>query len=329
MDADPLSLLKVAHPRQPSSAVRRGGADSKALVALALAVLIGVSAGCAPRRPRGQGEVVAPHPEEGTAPVDVRISKGEFTVDDVRGRRLLEAQHDQIKGGYQPGTSQHTPVRMANVRARLFKEGHPQLVVTAPAAIWESGLLRAEQSVHLESVDGKTLLDGERGVWTAKTGGLVLEQARCRTLSGGKEDMRAEGPRAEYLDGVVTMPAGVRAFRPAEGSEARAQRGRWNTATGEMNAWGKVVFTNRAGRRVRADEARWLTRAQRINARGSVYLESPEGHATARRLDANTALKTVRLSGSARIWFNRLARRKANGEGARTKQGGPGTPGRQ
>jgi len=277
---------------------------SVATVAL-LVLLVG---GCAPRRPGSAADLAR---RERTAepgpPVVVNLEGTKFTVKDLKGRPVLEADHARVSGGFSPA-GDVAPIRMEQGKATLYREGQPYLHLTAPEAVWADGRLRADRTIRLATPDGETVLDGATGEWNAESGEVVVTRGRSETRRRGRVELVAEGERIVYHDAVLTIPNGGRAWQPDDGNEVRAANARFDHRSGVLTAGGGIVFTNRERTAVRAGAVEWFTRANRLRARGGVRMESPDAIASGDRLEANTALKRIRVIGSGRIQLRRLPR---------------------
>jgi hypothetical protein len=223
--------------------------------------------------------------EKEAAPLDVETRGGAFSVDDEKGRRLIEAKVGKMTGSVRAGVGLHGPVRLETVECRLFQDGKPQMTLKTPAAVWDGKQLVSDKTVHAVTTDGRTVIDARKATWTAEGGRLLLERAKLQGMKGGKVDFTAEGPRADVLNGIVTMPAGGTG-RSAEGQQLTAGHVRWNLDTSRLEAHRSVVLTD-AGLRVAGE-----------------------------RLVADTKLKKGRLTGGTRVLLQdgkKLAQAKGNG----------------
>lgn len=275
MDSRQVPLYRLIVPAAP------------ALLALGA---LGLLAGCGPRKPvappRQVTEAVKEKAkkavERDIAGIDLKALGNKFTVDDEKGLRMLDAKVERVDGSVKPGIGMQGPVKLIKVKALLHQKGQPQLNVDAPEGTWDGKLFIAEKTVHAVTADGTTVIDAQRAVWTAATGKLDLFDAKLKTLKGGKEDFSGEAPRAEVLDKVITMPTGGQGRNP-EGQHLRANRIRWNSTTGRLEAQGNVVLT---------DENMQVT---------------------GQRLTSNTKLKKGRLSGGSRLRMQKSALQAKNG----------------
>jgi lipopolysaccharide export system protein LptA len=231
-------------------------------------------AGCGPRLPVNReqlraevGKGLKKAAEKEAAPLNIQSTNSSFTVDDDKGRRIIDAKVAKMDGTVQPGTGIQGPVQFREIDCKLFQEGKPQMVLKAPAATWDGKQLVAQEKAHGVSTDGNTVIDAQKAVWTAKGGRLDLEQAKLQMRKQGKTDFTAEGARAAVENRWVTMPAGA-AARNADGKQLLANNVRWHMDSGKLEADGNVRIL---------DEGTQVT-----------------GH----RLRANTQLKRGRLSGA-------------------------------
>jgi hypothetical protein len=280
-------------------------------VCAAAVFLTGCSRGAAPPE-RAAAPPPAGEPSQHRGPTVTATGRGNtFHLDDPQGRRVLEAEADEVDGTLKPGLGFDGDVVFRQVRARLFREGEPQIDLVTSEARWDGERLISDHKTQGTTPDGLTQLEAEKSVWTAKTGELALEQARVETLPknpGPKvktrviharkvflfnenDETRAEearmesmrnqtvdftitAARASVLDDVVTMPAGATGRSP-NGTQVKGDRVRWNIHSGDLEAVGNVSLTN------------------------------PTSRLTGERLKANTELKKGRFLGRTRGASNR------------------------
>lgn len=207
--------------------------------------------------------------------VSLEATNNEFRADDAKGNRILEARVGKLHGGLdQRGV--RGPARFESADCRLFEKGKLSLNLKTPEATWDGKHLTTDKTAHAVTPDGKTVMDAQKAVWTRATGHLDLTSAKLQSMKAGKVDFSAEGPRAEVLNHVVTMPAGGKA-RNAEGQQLEADHIRWFMDTGKLEARGHVV----------------------LSQDGTVI--------TGQRLTADTKLKRGHLRGAARVKLTRLS----------------------
>jgi len=202
--------------------------------------------------------------------ITAEASNNDFAVDDAEGRPILKAKTAKVDGSFKPGQGLQGPMRLREVKALLYQKGKPQMNLEAPEATWDGKLLATDKPSHAVTVDGKTVIDAQKAVWTAQTGHLQLQTAKLQSMKEGKVDFTADAPKAMVEKQVATMPTGAVARNPL-GQELSANHMRWNMATGKLEARGNVV--------VRTEGTQ-------------VYGE---------RLSSDTKLKRGRLSGGTRV----------------------------
>ncbi len=171
-------------------------------------------------------------------------------------------------------------LRMFEVTATLFKQGRPDVNLSAPEVYTRENQLVADKTAHAESPDRVARMDARIAVWTRTTAHLHLEQAVGQKWEGGKQTFDAEGSRAEYQNDVLTLPAGGRGRRLDNGSTVRADRVRWHRTSGKLEADGRVQLDTPEHRIV---GARFVGNTTLENGRFSgrprprVYLKQPPG----------------------------------------------------
>jgi hypothetical protein len=131
-------------------------------------------------------------------------------------------------------------VTMTGATALLFKDGQLKVKLSAPEAVAREDLLVAEKTGHAESPDGLLKLDAKKATWKRSEGRLILENATSQQWEKGKQVTAAEGPRVEYQDDWMVLPATGMARRLEDGSTVRADRVRWNRVTAQLEATGHV-----------------------------------------------------------------------------------------
>jgi hypothetical protein len=208
--------------------------------------------------------------EQATSTLKVTGERNSFTVDDEKGRKLLEAKVEHVEGAMRPDKGIEGPVRMKQVKARLYQEGKPQLDLVAPEATWDGVKLLAEKTAHGTTPDGETVIDAQKAVWTAGNGALDLDAARLTSLEKGKTTFTAEAAKARVLGDVITMPAG---------------------ATG----------TSAEGKRLKANHVRWFRESGKLEANGNVVVSDQSTEVSGQRLSADTRLNKGRFSGNTRV----------------------------
>jgi lipopolysaccharide export system protein LptA len=227
--------------------------------------------------------------EKGSPAITVEASTNSFTVNDVKGRRLLEAKMERMTGTTKPGVGLQGPVVMHQAKCRLFQDGKPSMDLESPEALWDGERLYTDKTAHGVTADKKTVIDAQKVVWTADTGHLALETAKLQAIKKGQTDFTAEAPKAEVANRIVTMPA---------------------SATGR----------NREGQQLRGDRVRWFLDTEKLEATGNVVMTDEGVRITGQRLAADTRLQKGRLSGGTRVVMQKLARSD--------KPARPGKPGK-
>lgn len=253
-----------------------------ALIPVSPLLLCAGCAGCGPKPPVDakatvtdavRKELKRAQKERGTT-ITAQGLKNDFTVDDEDGKRLLEAKVEKFGGMMTPGGKMGQPVQLTQIKARLFQKGQPQMDLTAPTATWDGKILRAEQTAHAVTSDGKSVIDAQKAAWTASNGLLALEQATMSGLKEGKPEFTAEAPRANVLEKVVTMPNGG-------------------------------VGRNPDGQQLTANRMRWHMDTSVLEANGNVRVQDNETVVTGERLVSNTKLQRGKMTGGTRVVMQR------------------------
>ena len=193
--------------------------------------------------------------------VVVRGDQNHFTVNDEEGKPLLDAHTEGINGAVHSGAGLDGPVTMKNVKALLYQKGEPSMDIDTPEAIWDGNQLTTDKSAHGVTRDKKTIVDGQKVVWTAKGGKMDLHQAKVQSLKDGKVNFSAEGPHAIVLDQVTTMDSGAHGYNP-DGQQLTSDHLRWFMKTNQLEADGNVVVID-PGTRISGDKLRGDTKLQK------------------------------------------------------------------
>lgn len=252
-----------------------------AAVMLGLLLVSGALAGCGKKddsaaesaggggRRRKRGRAGAPSVQ---STLTIEAEGNQFRADDSAGKRVLEAKVVNMKGSVNPDTGVRGPVRFKTADCKLFQKGLLQLNLQTPEATWDGELLVSEKPTHATTPDGKTVMDAKAATWTQHNGGLQMKTAKVQSLENGKTAFTVEGPQAEALNDVVTLPAGG-VCRSAEGQTLTANRIRWWTKTKKVEATGNVVLTD-AGTVIRGQHllANTLLKRGRLTGRAQVKL---------------------------------------------------------
>ncbi len=228
------------------------------LLLLALAGCIApVPTGNAPAPRPGGGPSSLPG-QNSPAPTRSTVAgtNNQFTVDDPKGRRLLESHVKHLDGLLGNRSALQGPIELHDSHSRLFQKGKFQMTLDSPHSTWDGSRLISDTPVHGVTADEKTIIDARKATWVSDSGLLILETARMQSMKGGVVEFTAEGPYAEVLNDVVTMNRGG-SGRNKEGQSMRGDRVRWNLKTNILDAEGHVVVddpgTRVTGQRLHSD----------------------------------------------------------------------------
>jgi lipopolysaccharide export system protein LptA len=166
-------------------------------------------------------------------------------------------------------------LRTFDTTATFYEKGQPKMKLRAPEVEMKDDLVVAPKTAHAETPDGATKLDAQRAVWNRTTAKLNLDNAVGQEFENGKQTVQAEGPKVEYANNWLVIPATGSARRLDDGSSVRADRIRWNRTTAQMEATGRV------------------------------RLETPGLSAEGKRLVGNTNLKKGKMTGRPRMRLRR------------------------
>ena len=242
----------------------------------------------------------------------VAMSGNQFTVDDDKGNRLLEADVKKVDGQVTPGKGIEGTVKMLESKCRLFKDGKLEMTMDSPEATWDGVRLISEKSVHAVTAAKDKIIDAKRSVWTARENILELEQAKLQSMAGKKLEMTAETPRATVKDKVATMTQGV-VGRTPDGDQMKSDQARWFFTPRRMEGMGGVVLTNAQGSRLSANTMKWMLETGKVEADGNVTLTEEGTTVTGQRLRADIKLKRGRLSGRPRVVMKKSILKKKDG----------------
>lgn len=234
----------------------------------------------------------------------VAMTGNQFTVDDDKGNRLLEADVKKVDGQLTPGKGIEGAVKMLESKCRLFKNGKLEMTLDSPEATWDGVKLISEKSVHAVTAAKDKVIDAKRSVWTAKDNVLELEQAKLQSLAGKKLELTAEAPKAVVKDKIATMSQGVTGRTP-DGDQMKATEMRWHFTPRRMEGAGGVTLTNPQGSRLTSNTMKWMLDTGKVEADGNVTLTEEGTTVTGQRLRADIKLKRGRLSGRPRVVMKR------------------------
>lgn len=207
--------------------------------------------------------------------VEVETSGGnKLTVDDPKGRRLLEANVFRVRGILGTPKGENQPVVFERARCRLFRDGKFHMELSSPLATWDGQHLQTTAGAHAVTADGKSVVDGRRVVWTAKTGLLEATDARYQGMKGAVVDFTAQAPRVVLADRVLNLTSGA--------------KGR-----------------NAAGQEVSAGSVRVDLDSGKLEAHGSVRLVGKSSSMTCEHLNSDTKLKKATMTGRPRLTSSR------------------------
>jgi lipopolysaccharide transport protein LptA len=173
----------------------------------------------------------------------VKVVGGRFQVEDNRGRLVMTAQIQNANATLQPSDPSQGPVTIYQAHWTLYKEGKPSLWLDAPVATWQGGLLTAPRGARSASIDGRIALRGKTATWVARTDLLTVSTAGCELRDPGRPAVLAQGPRATWQNGLLTLPSGAIAHAADRSASMRADQVRWRARTHSLEAAGRVRMT--------------------------------------------------------------------------------------
>ncbi len=175
--------------------------------------------------------------------ININSDANNFTVDDDKGLRLLEAVVTRTEGVYKPGEGVKGPVRFFGAKCKLYQKGVFQLDFTSPECTWDGDFLATDKTGHGVTADGNTIIDAQKAVWNSDTGHLALETALLKRLKNKKTlEFTGKAPKANVANDVVTMPAGGEGWNP-EGQKLTGNVIRWNLKNSKLEADGNATVT--------------------------------------------------------------------------------------
>jgi len=299
-----------------------------ALLLPATASLLG---GC--RRGGGKPNITRKNKEVEPPPVEVKVTKGSFEVLDVNGKPMLRAAAAQVLGKFTEAGDLQGPATLQNVKARLYKNGKDEWVVTAPQMVWEKDTLVATGKVHAERVDGTLKVDSTRSEWNSTKHVLTMKDGHATVIKKGKPEWIVSGPQAVWVDDVLTADQTAHGQRPDGSVKVDAAKAVYHSKTEQLDMQqakyqdikagrptllgegpmvrvrGQMVYLPSGGRAWRADgsgsvraaHVEWNRVTGKLTARGNVEMEDQRARATGQLLQANTEMKRGTLSGSPRV----------------------------
>jgi hypothetical protein len=232
--------------------------------------------------------------------LDITMQNNNFTVDDEKGFRLLEAQMQQAEGQATPGKGLQGLVKMKTAKCRLFKAGKLQMTLESPEATWDGLQLVSDKPVHAVSAGNDKIIDAQKSVWHAKEAKLDLDTAKMQSVEKGKVTLVTDAPAAFVQDNIATMPKGAVGKTP-DGDTMKGNTARWLFTEKRLEAKGNVVLTNAQGKQCTSDSMKWALDTGAVEADGNVVLTEEGTRVTGQRLRGNTKLQKGRLSGRSRV----------------------------
>lgn len=255
--------------RVPAPLRASAGALWLLALGLPLAGCVGPKKPSAAKQARQAAEREARKQEE--APLVMRGDNNQFTVEDERGRPVLQAKVKKVNANVSVETGIQGPATFFDADCRLYQDGKPHMDLKTPEATWDGKLLVAKQDAHAVMVDGSTIIDSKSAVWTARTGFMEMETAKVQALKQGKVDFTCEGPKAKLEKQWVYWPAGAVARNP-EGRQLKADRLQWNLKSTKLEADGRVQVLD-AGTKVSGAKLRGNTRLKQGRFTGGTRVE--------------------------------------------------------
>lgn len=226
--------------------------------------------------------------DEDSAPLIVKGTDNDFTVQDAKGKMILTAKVEHVQGAVATGAGLQGPVNMIKAKCRLFQEGKPHMDMVTDAATWDGKQLITQAPAHGVATDGTSILDAHRATWTAETGHMAMQQGKMQSLKNGKTEFTAQGARVEVQDRVVNIASQARGWNP-DGQQLTSDRARWWMDSGKLEADGNVVVTDESTR------------------------------VTGRHLRSNTKLKKGRLTGGTRAVIKKTPKAGKNRRNAKSR----------
>jgi hypothetical protein len=300
----------------------------------ALAVLAGVVLGIAllpgcAKQKRGNSRRNKPA-TKGGEPMQAEIKKGHFIVEEQDGTPVMNATADKTVGLVQPGADSNGPVTFTNVDAWMYKNGRKDARIQAPTAVWQNGQLRADQTAHVETADGKMKADAARALWAEQV--TTMWTTSALMYEKGQLKARVTAPEAYYKDDQLFCDKTAHAETPDGKMKLDAQKAVYHqptaklmltTVTGRQYEAGKPVmqaqgpqaeFQNDVlvlpatglarrlddGSTISAKVVRWNRATGKIDATGDVRFNTPSARGVGQRFLGSSTLKKGTLSGRPR-----------------------------